>query len=29
MLVLDNNLRIRRFTPLAQQLFNLVTTDVG
>jgi two-component system, chemotaxis family, CheB/CheR fusion protein len=29
MLVLDNNLRIRRFTPLAQQLFNLITADVG
>ncbi|MCY7286428.1 MAG: PAS domain-containing protein, partial [Cyanobacteria bacterium CAN_BIN43] len=28
-LVLDNDLQIRRFTPSAQQLFNLITTDVG
>ncbi|MBW4516840.1 MAG: PAS domain-containing protein [Timaviella obliquedivisa GSE-PSE-MK23-08B] len=28
-LVLDNDLRIRRFTPSAQQLFNLITTDIG
>jgi len=28
-LVLDNDLQIRRFTPLGQQLFNLITTDVG
>ena len=28
-LVLDNDLRIRRFTPLAQELFNLITADAG
>jgi two-component system CheB/CheR fusion protein len=28
-LVLDSNLRIRRFTPLAEKLFNLIGADVG
>ena len=28
-LVLDANLRIRRFTPVAQALFNLIPSDVG
>jgi two-component system, chemotaxis family, CheB/CheR fusion protein len=28
-LMLTNNLRIRRFTPMAQQLFNFIPTDVG
>jgi two-component system, chemotaxis family, CheB/CheR fusion protein len=27
--LVDNNLRIRRFTPLAQQLLNLIPTDIG
>ncbi len=28
-LILANDLQIRRFTPLAQQLFNLIPTDIG
>lgn len=28
-LMLENDLKIRRFTPLAQQLFNLIPTDIG
>ncbi len=28
-LMLDGELKIRRFTPLAQQLFNLIPTDLG
>lgn len=28
-LILANDLKIRRFTPLAQQLFNLIPTDIG
>jgi two-component system, chemotaxis family, CheB/CheR fusion protein len=28
-LMLTNDLRIRRFTPMAQQLFNFIPTDVG
>jgi two-component system, chemotaxis family, CheB/CheR fusion protein len=28
-LMLANDLKIRRFTPLAQQLFNLIPTDIG
>jgi two-component system, chemotaxis family, CheB/CheR fusion protein len=28
-LMLTNDLQIRRFTPLAQQLFNLISTDIG
>ncbi|MEG3960352.1 CheR family methyltransferase [Microcoleus sp. herbarium2] len=28
-LMLDNDLRIRSFTPMAERLFNLISTDVG
>lgn len=28
-LMLTNDLQIRRFTPMAQQLFNLIATDIG
>ncbi|MCC3502417.1 MULTISPECIES: chemotaxis protein CheB [unclassified Microcoleus] len=28
-LILTNDLQIRRFTPMAKQLFNLITTDIG
>ncbi|HEY9626502.1 MAG TPA: chemotaxis protein CheB [Coleofasciculaceae cyanobacterium] len=28
-LILGNDLKIRRFTPMAEQLFNLIPTDVG
>ncbi|MDQ2100065.1 MAG: CheR family methyltransferase [Tychonema bourrellyi B0820] len=28
-LILANDLQIRRFTPMAQQLFNLIPTDIG
>ncbi|TAD94722.1 MAG: PAS domain-containing protein, partial [Oscillatoriales cyanobacterium] len=28
-LMVENDLKIRRFTPMAQQLFNLIPTDIG